>query len=200
MINIGAKLQALRKMRGLTQGDLAKYLDCTRTAISNYELGTREPDFASLEKLAQYFNVPVAYFFDDVMPVGGGMPIRRIPIIGDTAAGAPITAERVYDEYVELPDDGKRYDAAVHITGDSMEPTYRLGDLALLRYQPDVEDGEAAVVCIDDSVTLKRVYHINGGLMLQSDNPRYKPIIINGEKHTNIHLVGKVIGYVHWEE
>lgn len=200
MISIGAKLQSLRKERGLTQGDLAKVLGCTRTAISNYEIGTREPDFASLEKLARYFGVSIGYFFDDIMPLNSGMPLRRIPILGDTAAGAPITAERVYDEYVELPADGKRYDAAVHITGDSMEPTYRLGDLALLRYQPDVEDGEAAVVCIDDTVTLKRVYHLSGKVMLQSDNPKYKPIIVSEGQCNNIHLVGKVVGFVHWEE
>ena len=125
---------------------------------------------------------------------------RKVPILGDTAAGAPITAERVYDEYVELPADGKRYDAAVHITGDSMEPTYRLGDLALLRYQPDVENGEAAVICIDDTVTLKRVYHVGDKVMLQSDNPKYQPIIVDENTCNNAHIVGKVVGFVHWEE
>ena len=156
------------------------------------------------ELFAAIDNAPVSLSKVDSNLINDGSlyegEIRRIPIIGDTAAGAPIPAERVYDEFVEVPEDGKRYDAAVHITGDSMEPTYRLGDLALLRYQPDVEDGEAAVVCIDDSVTLKRVYHVAGGIMLNSDNVKYKPLIVNADTCTNAHIIGKVIGYLHWEE
>lgn len=156
------------------------------------------------ELFASIDNAPVSLSKVDTNLINDGSlyegEVRRVPILGDTAAGTPIVAERVYDEYIELPADGKRYDAAVHITGDSMEPTYNMGDLALLRYQPDVEDGEAAVVCIDDSVTLKRVYHVSGGLMLQSDNVKYKPIFINGRSHTSVHLIGKVVGYLRWEE
>ena len=125
---------------------------------------------------------------------------KRIPILGDTAAGEPIIANREYDEYIDVPIDGRRYDAAVRVTGDSMEPGYRIGDLALVRYQDDVEDGQIAVVCLDDEVTLKRVHHMRDGIMLVSDNPKYAPKIIMADDVPNIHLTGRAIGVIHWEE
>ena len=128
------------------------------------------------------------------------METRRIPVLGDTAAGEPIIANREYDEYIDVPIDGRRYDAAVRVTGDSMEPGYRIGDLALVRYQDDVEDGQIAVVCLDDEVTLKRVHHMKDGIMLISDNPKYAPKIIMADDVPNIHLTGRAVGVIHWEE
>ena len=125
---------------------------------------------------------------------------KRIPIIGDTAAGQPIIANREYDEYIEVPIDGRRFDAAVRVTGDSMEPGYHIGDLALVRYQEDVEDGQIAVVCLDDEVTLKRIHHMTNGIILQSDNTKYKTQVVTTDYVNNIHLMGRVVGVIHWEE
>ena len=128
------------------------------------------------------------------------METKRIPIIGDTAAGQPIVANREYDEYIEVPIDGRKFDAAVRVTGDSMEPGYHIGDLALVRYQDDVEDGQIAVVCLDDEVTLKRIHHMFGGIILQSDNAKYKTQVVTTEYVNNIHLMGRVVGVIHWED
>jgi transcriptional regulator with XRE-family HTH domain len=54
-------LVELRKRKGITQGDVAKVLKIPRSTYSNYELGNREPDFDTTEKLAQLFNVSVDY-------------------------------------------------------------------------------------------------------------------------------------------
>ena len=128
------------------------------------------------------------------------LPVKRIPILGDTAAGQPIIANREYDEYIEVPIDGRKFDAAVRVTGDSMEPGYHIGDLALVRYQEDVEDGQIAVVCLDDEVTLKRIHHMTGGIILQSDNTKYKTQVVTTENVNCIHLMGRVVGVLHWEE
>jgi len=203
-LSLGARIKNRRRELGLSVDELAERIHKNRATVYRYEADYIENyPLSVIHDLSRALSVSPAYFMgwldktDDSTIISA---TKRVPIIGDTAAGAPITAERVYDEYVELPADGKRYDAAVHITGDSMEPTYRLGDLALLRYQPDVENGEAAVICIDDTVTLKRVYHVKGGLMLQSDNPKYEPMLITEADCESIHLVGKVVGFVHWEE
>lgn len=57
----GKKLAELREKRGLTQRMLAHRTGITRAAISHYEKGRREPDFATLIILADYFNVSVDY-------------------------------------------------------------------------------------------------------------------------------------------
>ena len=58
MVNTFAtNLAYYRKRAGLSQEGLAKALGISRSALSNYEQGRREPDFEIEEKIADYFNV-----------------------------------------------------------------------------------------------------------------------------------------------
>ena len=61
MAKFGDRLSALRKERGLTQDELAKRLEVTKSAISMYENGKRTPDYEILELIADYFNVDMDY-------------------------------------------------------------------------------------------------------------------------------------------
>ena len=51
------KLIMLRKQRKLTQQEMAQYLGITRQAYQRYENGSREPDIATLYKIADFFAV-----------------------------------------------------------------------------------------------------------------------------------------------
>lgn len=51
------EFKRLRESRELTQVDMAKILDVSRSTIGMYEQGKREPDFETLEKIADFFNV-----------------------------------------------------------------------------------------------------------------------------------------------
>ncbi|MDE7191237.1 MAG: helix-turn-helix domain-containing protein [Clostridia bacterium] len=55
------RLKALRKASDKTLKDLAIVFDTSPQVISRYELGQAEPDFNTLIKLADYFNVSVDY-------------------------------------------------------------------------------------------------------------------------------------------
>lgn len=55
------RLYNLRKEKGVRQIDIAEFLGCSYQAYQKYEKGLREPDFASLQKLAEYFEVSVDY-------------------------------------------------------------------------------------------------------------------------------------------
>lgn len=57
----GRRLASLRKARNIRQIDVAQHLNVSRQAISKYELGAREPDFATLLKLAEYYDVSMDY-------------------------------------------------------------------------------------------------------------------------------------------
>lgn len=58
---IGNRLVELRKEKGLTQEELAKALNISRSALSLYEIGKRDPDTETLKKIAEYFNVSIDY-------------------------------------------------------------------------------------------------------------------------------------------
>jgi transcriptional regulator with XRE-family HTH domain len=55
------RLKGLREDKDLHQEDLAKILNISRTALSNYETGYREPSLATLVKIADYFNISLDY-------------------------------------------------------------------------------------------------------------------------------------------
>lgn len=126
-------------------------------------------------------------------------PMRRVPVLGDIAAGQPIAALREYDEYIDVPDRGERYDAMLRVKGDSMEPHYLDGDLVMIRYQDDVNDGQVAAVCLDDDVTLKRLYHLPQGLQLVSENPKYPPMVYTNHDVDHAHIIGLAAGFLRWE-
>lgn len=58
---LGQRIRLLRKMRNMTQADLASALDVAKTTISAYENDVNEPNHEMLKKMADYFNVTVDY-------------------------------------------------------------------------------------------------------------------------------------------
>ena len=61
MNNFQNILKSLRKSQGLTQDELSKRLQISRSAIGMYEKGSREPDFETLELIADFFDVTIDY-------------------------------------------------------------------------------------------------------------------------------------------
>ena len=133
----------------------------------------------------------------DAMRKAGIKPLadmhhQRVPLIGKVAAGVPIMAETDYDTFVDAPID---CDAALEVEGDSMVPTYLPGDILYIKHRPDVNDGQVAVVLVDDSAAVKHVYHMPDGILLTSDNSDYPPMHIKGEEHDYIAIYGVPVGY-----
>ena len=64
-MNIGDKIRELRESKGLLQSELAVILGVSDKAVSSWENGNRTPRMGPIEKLANYFQVPKSYFFDD---------------------------------------------------------------------------------------------------------------------------------------
>lgn len=54
-------LKELRTSVGYTQDELSKNMNISKSAISMYENGNREPDFETLEVFADYFNVDIDF-------------------------------------------------------------------------------------------------------------------------------------------
>jgi len=58
-MELGEKLQALRKNRGLTQEELAEALYVSRTAVSKWESGRGYPSIDSLKELSRFYSVSI---------------------------------------------------------------------------------------------------------------------------------------------
>lgn len=129
-------------------------------------------------------------------PVAGAMRIGEItivPIIGAIRAGTPLLARETVEGYKATPKENVQAGDYFYlrVKGDSMAGRIQEGDLVLIRCQEEVENGEIAVVMVnDEEATLKRVYRTNGQLVLQSDNTNYAPIIIDSGE---VRICGKVV-------
>lgn len=60
-MSFGERLRALRLEKKLTLRELAKELDISFSALGKYERNEHQPDFDTLEKLADYFDVSIDY-------------------------------------------------------------------------------------------------------------------------------------------
>ncbi len=58
------RLKEIRKKRGISQLKLAMDLNMNQNSISRYESGSREADYATLIKFADYFNVSIDYLLE----------------------------------------------------------------------------------------------------------------------------------------
>lgn len=202
------RLKALRHQKGLTQRQLAAKVSMAPGTIANYELGNRKPSYEDLGRLANFFGVSVAYLLgetddprrpEDVI-AQHGMPVTPIPILGVIHAGDPIPAEENIIGWTAIPEDqakGGRHFALL-VRGDCFaagpRPIYE-GDLVIVRQQPDVRDGQIAVVLWPDvsEAQLRRVYRRDGTVVLRADNPAYPPEVV---KKRDLTILGVVVNIV----
>lgn len=198
MSSIGQRIKTMRMTRGWTQQELADKLRCGTSTIGMYETDKREPDLDTIEALADVFNTTIssilgekANILSNIRPLSD-QKMTKVPLIGEVAAGIPILAEQEYDVFIEGP---SKADYALRVEGDSMSPTYLPGDVIYVRETPDVDNGRVGVVLVDDSATLKHIYHMKDGLTLVSDNPNYAPMMITFQEHDVIRILGEVCGY-----
>ena len=187
---LGDRIRILRSGRGMTQQQLADALDVSRSAVAMWERGEREPNLEMLEAISAALQRRAAQLPANVTPARR----RRIPLLGAIAAGQPVYARQDYETYVDVGG-AVQADFALEVVGDSMEPLYKSGDIVFIREQPDVLDGQVAAVVIDDSATLKRVYHLPVGVQLLPVNPAYEPMLFTAENSDAARILGLAVGY-----
>lgn len=115
-------------------------------------------------------------------------PEGKIPVLGSVAAGAPILAEELIEDYI--PFDAQGEDCfALRIRGESMTGAGILpGDLVIVRRQPTAVNGEIVIALIGDEATCKRFSRRDGHVWLLPENEDYEPI-----DGTFARILGKVI-------
>ena len=60
-MDFGKQLRSLIEERGMTQKELAKELNIAPSTMGGYTQGIREPDYATLKKIASFFKVSTDY-------------------------------------------------------------------------------------------------------------------------------------------
>ena len=122
--------------------------------------------------------------------------ILSVPIVGSVRAGEPILAIENIEGYISLDRSLASSENVflLRVRGNSMiEAHIQDGDFALVKPQPNAENGEIVVALIEDEATIKRIFKKRDFIRLEPANPSMEPIVVKkGEKKVTI--VGKVIG------
>lgn len=178
------------KSKGLTPYKVAKGTNIAGSTLTSWKNGSYTPKLDKLQLIADFLNVSLS----DIM---GEEREKRLPILGQIACGSPIFAEENIEGYAS-PCYGINADFCLFAKGDSMigARIYE-GDLVFVKKQPRVENGEIAVVLVDDSATLKRIYLYpeDNKLVLSPENPKYKPMVFVGKELDNIQILGKAVAF-----
>lgn len=207
-MSIGERIKTRRKEIGMSAKELGEIIGKTESTIFRYEKGRiSNVDSNIIVPIAEALRTTPAYLmgWDDESTSRPNvsniiqfdrLAHHKIPLVGSVAGGEPIYDEEV-DLYIEGP---TKATCAVRLKGRSMEPTYKDGDIIYVREQPDVQDGQVAVVIMDGEATLKQVFHIPNGLQLLPENRDYSPIIATFDEYDNIRILGIPVGYTRMYE
>jgi repressor LexA len=118
------------------------------------------------------------------------------PVIGEVAAGNPLTIYPDSIDTVELPTIAHVPNDSflLKVKGDSLKDAYIFtGDIVIVNPNLEAENGQFVVAVLDNEAVVKRLQKKEDVIELHSENPEYEPIIIE-KNHPNFQLVGVVIG------
>jgi repressor LexA len=122
---------------------------------------------------------------------------RRLPLVGEIAAGGPLLAEENIEDYLAVPEPltagGDEF--LLRVKGESMIDAGILdGDYVVVQKQATARDGEIVVALAGDDeaadeATVKRFFRESGRIRLQPENESLEPLFPN-----HVQILGKVIG------
>ena len=203
----GNRMKSRRKELGIPVDTVAASLGVSVATVYRYESGEIEKVPGTiLEPLAKVLHTTPAYLMgwtaehqsiqypSNIMPLPA---MKEWPVLGATACGKPLHREML-DETALAPVDIKA-DIVFRCVGDSMINARIFdGDAVFIHLQPEVENGQIAVIRIGDEYTLKRVYVFDHYVELRSENPTVKPIILRGPElePDSFEVVGLAVAFM----
>lgn len=224
-MTLGDIIKEYRISHGLSQDVIAERSGLSKAYISILERNrnpkTGEPPIASpktINSIATAINSDFDSIFSKLDPdlrvsIGEQLPqansvslpqnITPLPamkewqVLGATACGKPLHRE-LLDETILAPADIKA-DIVFRCVGDSMINARIFdGDAVFIHLQPEVENGQIAVVRVGDEYTLKRIYVFEDYVELRAENPTVKPIILRGPEldPDNYEVVGLAVAFL----
>ena len=215
------KLKDRRKELKMTQKEIADKLGISYQAYSAWERGVKEPSEEKVSQLEKILTVPKGYFTEieivrlyNVLSNKGQNQVleyardlvreesSKVVSIAESrfeyhvyermsaGIGASVYDDRNYDTVYF--NEELAHDFASWVSGDSMEPKYQNGSVALIRETGFDYDGAIYAVVCNSQTYIKRVYREEEGLRLVSINPKYKDIFISYDEDPRV--VGIIVG------
>ena len=183
---------------------IADELDCTTNKLLGIERDSNISELSTEEKiLLTYFRVlekvEKGIIIGEAKTLAGALekPLKEpqntifieqylLPV----SAGTGVCLDNCDKEMIEVEENELTLEAnfALRVSGDSMEPDFKNGDVLLIRSQPTVEVGEIGIFILNGEGYVKEF----GGDCLISHNKKYENIKLN--EYSEIYCRGLVLG------
>ncbi|NVJ92537.1 MAG: helix-turn-helix transcriptional regulator [Methylocystaceae bacterium] len=200
--DIWRAIDRLAQEYGLSASGLARKAGLDPTTFNKSKRLTRDgkarwPSTESVAKILDATNAELSEFMGYIQGDGGRGVIRNVPLIGLAQAGsqgffddAGYPTGGSWDE-IPFPDVADSNAYALEITGDSMEPVFRDGDMVLVSPQANIRRGDRVIVKTRDGEVMAKQLRRRSArkLELQSLNPAYEDRTFEMEEILWIHRI-----------
>jgi SOS-response transcriptional repressor LexA len=174
--NFAERLRFWRVSQNLTQAEAAKIIGIERSYLSQIERG-RNPGNALRTRFYLIEKSSSIKLNGNAAPAYG---LRNLPVLSWAQAGQATAFEEIPRDWDEVvPSDVTDEHAfAVRLRGDSMEPRFSDGDIAVLLPTIAATNGETVVANLRNQGLLCKIMHVQldkNLVKLSSYNPAYPP-------------------------
>lgn len=195
------RLQKAMNIRNMKQVDLVEKTGLDKTLLSKYLSGISNAKQDKLTALAEALQVNEIWLMGYDIPMES-IPIKniekiKIPVLGTVKAGYDYLAQEniIGYESIDNVSDPENY-YALQVTGNSMEPLFSDGDIAIVHKQDNFDSGNTCIILVNgDEATVKKVVRMDDGIDLIAMNPYY-PVRHFSKNEMNeipVKIIGKVV-------
>ena len=210
-VDLGKYLKKLRNDKYLSLREVNHITDISYSHLNMIENGKRNVTPALLRVLADLYCVNYLDLYEkagyidlienerkqEILTPLQNIEKIKIPVLGKVKAGYNYLAEENVVGYESIDDVSNPEEYyALQVTGDSMEPLFSDGDIAIVHKQDDFESGNTCIVLINgDEATVKKVVRMEDGIDLIAMNPYYPVRHFSSEemKKISVKIIGKVV-------
>lgn len=180
-----------------TLDDIAEAIGKKAATVSRYASGEiKGVKRSTIISLANFFGVSPAWLAGLSNEKYSDNKITRIPVLSKIDISNILTQENIID-YISIRTNNNWSDTdtyfAIETTEDNMLPLLGKGDLAVIRVQDDVENGQTALIFIKSKnmYSIRKIIKTSTAIELHSMNPYYP--IEKVSSIDDIKIIGRVV-------
>ncbi len=204
-MSTGANIKRLREQHGLTQEQLGKMVDVSRSTITQWERGWTTPRMGNVQLLAGALGVSTADIIADELPPSNAIKPATskpayAPLLGRVHAGEAQEPDVLQDAIPVPYEIIKRHPQGyfLQVEGDCMDNVYPEGCYILIDPEQRPSNGSIAVVSIDGAdYVMRRLYRGANTLILSPDshNAEHEDMVFTAADEHTVEFHGTVVWF-----
>lgn len=204
-MSTGANIKRLREQHGLTQEQLGKMVDVSRSTITQWERGWTTPRMGNVQLLAGALGVSTADIIADELPPSNAIKPATAkpayaPLLGRVHAGKAQEPDVLQDAIPVPYEIIKRHPQGyfLQVEGDCMDNVYPEGCYILIDPEQRPSNGSIAVVSIDGAdYVMRRLYRGANTLILSPDshNAEHEDMVFTTTTEHTVEFHGTVVWF-----